>query len=144
MITINSSATINRPASDVFEFVRNQENARLWLGGWLETRPTSETEGVGYTWVDVVEVLGRRVETEYEVTELEPGRKIAFKSIHGTFPINGAYAFTPAGDATDVNFKIEGESSGFFKLADPLLNRLLQRQWDTNLANIKDVLESAA
>ena len=33
---------------------------------------------------------------------------------------------------------------GFFKLAQPLLARMLQRQWDTNLANIKDVLESAA
>ena len=144
MISINSSATINRPAEQVFEFVAEQENAQLWLGGWLETRQTSEDIGVGSTWIDVVEVLGRRLESEYQLTELEPGRKIAFKSISGTMPINGVYTFTPAGDTTDVIFHLEVESSGFFKLADPLVNRILQRQWDTNLANIKDLLETAA
>jgi uncharacterized membrane protein len=127
----------------VFEFITNQENAQLWLSGWLETRPTSETTGVGSTWIDVVEVLGRRVESEYQLSELEPGRKIAFKSIRGAFPISGVYTFTPAGDATDVIFHLEGESGGFFKLADPLINRILQRQWDTNLDNTKDILETA-
>ena len=87
MITINSSTTICRPADQVFEFITNQENAQLWLSGWLETRSTSETTGVGSTWIDVVEVLGRRVESEYQLSELEPGRKIAFKSIRGVFPI---------------------------------------------------------
>jgi uncharacterized protein YndB with AHSA1/START domain len=145
MITINSSNTINRSPGQVFEFVSNGENARTWLGGWLETRPTSENErSVGSTWVDVVEVMGRRVETEFELTEFEPDQKIAFKSIRGSFPINGVYTFAPAGDATDVTFYLEGEPGGFFKLAQPLLARMLQRQWDTNLANIKDVMETAA
>ena len=142
MITIDCSTTINRSADQVFEFVMNQENAQMWMAGWLETRATSETTGVGATWIDVVEVLGRRVEAEYQLTELVQNRKIAFKSIHGTFPINGVYTFEPAGDAADVSFYLEGESGGFFKLADPLINRILQRQWDTNLANIKDILES--
>jgi len=142
MIDINSSITIERPAEDVFEFVRNQENARLWLGGWLETRPTSEGEGVGFTWIDVVEVFGRPVETEFEVTEYEQGRKMAFKSIRGSFPVSGVYSFAPAGEGTAVTFALQGEPGGFFKLAEPLLGRMLQRQWDTNLENLKDILEA--
>ncbi|MDX1687260.1 MAG: SRPBCC family protein [Candidatus Promineifilaceae bacterium] len=142
MIDINSSITVGRPAGEVFDFVNNQKNAPLWLSGWLETRPTSETEGVGYTWIDVVEVFGRRVETEFEVTEFEPARKIAFKSIRGSFPVRGIYSFTPDGDGTVVTFALQGEPAGFFKLAEPLLARMLQRQWDTNLANLKDILET--
>ena len=142
MININSSTTINRPVSEVFQFITNHENAQLWLGGWLETRPTSEVQGVGYTWVDVIEMLGRRVETEYKLTEVELDQKLAFNSIGGSFPVSGLYSFAPAGEGTTLTFEIEGQSSGFFKIADPLLNRLLQRQWDTNLANIKDILEA--
>lgn len=143
MINVSSSTVIDRPAGEVFDFVRNQENARMWLSGWLETRPTSESEGVGYTWIDVVEVFGRSVETEFETTEFEPGRKIAFKSIRGSFPVSGIYSFAPDGDGTAVTFELQGEPGGFFRLAEPLLGRMLQRQWDTNLANLKDVMEAA-
>jgi hypothetical protein len=76
--------------------------------------------------------------TASTISSVESVRPRAFKSIRGAFPINGVYTFTPA-----VTFHLEGESTGFFKLADPLLNRMLQRQWDTNLANIKDIMETA-
>lgn len=141
MIDIHSSITVRRPAGHVFDFVNDQENAPLWLTGLLETRPTSENRGVGYTWVDVIQVFGQRVESEFEVTEYEPGRKIAFKSIRGSFPIQGVYSFAPDGDGTVVTFALQGEPGGFFKLAEPLLARMLQRQWDTNLAKLKDIME---
>lgn len=143
MININSSITIERPVGEVFDFVRNQENAQMWLSGWLESRPTSDTEGVGFTWVDVIEVFGRRVESEFELTKFEPNRMFAFRSIRGSFPISGVYSFEPVEEGTAVTFDLQGEPGGFFKLAEPLLGRMLQRQWDANLANIKDVMETA-
>lgn len=54
MINIDSTTTIRRPAGEVFTYVNNWENARMWLSGFLETRATSEAEGVGFTWIDVV------------------------------------------------------------------------------------------
>lgn len=144
MITVNSQAIISLSPMEVYDFVRNQENAAGWLSGWLETRPTNDLEGViGYTWIDVVEMFGRPVETEFELTRLEPGREIAFKSIGGSFPISGVYSFAPDGDGTAVTFALQGKPGGFFKLAKPLLGRMIQRQWDANIANLKDILESA-
>lgn len=142
MITVKSSTTINQPADDVFAFVNDHANAQLWLTGLLESRPTSDTRGVGYTWVDILEVFGRRLETEFEVTEFEHGRKLAFKSIRGSFPISGIYTFDDSGGGATVTFELQGEPGGFFKLAEPLLTRMLQRQWDANLANLKDILEA--
>ena len=142
MIKVNSSSKIERTPGEVFEFVGHQENAHKWLGGWLETRPTSKTEGVGFNWVDVIELFGRRVETEFELTEYEPAKKIAFKSIRGSFPLSGAYSFARSGEGTAVSFDLQGEPGGFFKLAEPLVARMLQRQWDTNVANLKDAMES--
>jgi uncharacterized protein YndB with AHSA1/START domain len=143
MIKINSSTIVNRRPVTVFDFTRNQENAQSWLTGLLETRPTATTQGVGFTWVDVIEVFGRRVETEFEVTAFEPPHKLAFKSIRGSFPIHGTYTFAEVDEGTAVTFALQDEPGGFFKLAEPLLARMLQRQWDTNLANLKDVLESS-
>lgn len=143
MIRIESSTIIGREPQEVFDFVNAQERAEVWVTGLLETRSTSAAKGVGYTWVDVLEVMGRRVESEFEVTEFESGRRIAFKSIRGSFPIRGIYTFDEVAEGTAVNFMLEGDPAGFLKLAEPLLARMLQRQWDTNLANLKDVLETA-
>lgn len=144
MISVSSRITINRPPMEVYDFVRDQGNAPQWLSGWLETRPTNDLVGVvGYTWIDVVEMFGRPVETEFELTRMEPGQEIAFKSIGGSFPISGVYSFAPDGNGTAVTFELQGQPGGFFKLAEPLLGRMIQRQWDANTANLKDILESA-
>ena len=42
---------------------------------------------------------------------------------------------------TKVTFTLQGEAGGFFKLAEPIVTRSTQRQWETNLANLKDLLE---
>lgn len=72
MIAVHSRTDVKRVAGDVFAFVNDQANAQLWLSGLLETRPTSESHGVGYTWVDVMEVFGRRVDAATAVGR-EPG-----------------------------------------------------------------------
>jgi len=142
MITVKSSVTVNRPPMDVFDYIRNQDNASQWLSGWRETRPTNETEGVGYTWIDVLEMFGRPVEAEFELTDFEPGRHFTFKSISGSFPVSGVYSFAPSGDGTEITFELKAEPGGFFKLAEPLIGRMMQRQWDANAANLKDIMES--
>lgn len=141
MINVDASVTINRPPGDVFSYMIVQENAQNWMTGMVETRPTSETTGVGYTWIDVVQVFGRQVSTEFETIELEQDKKIVFKSIDGPMPISGSYSYAASGAGTEVRFRMEAEPGGFFKLAEPLLARSQQRQWETNLANLKDVLE---
>ena len=143
MITVKSSVIVNRSPMEVFDFVRDQENAVQWLNGLLSSKPTNEIEGIGYTWKDVIEMFGRPVETEFELTGFDPGRQFTFKSISGPFPVSGVYSFDPAGDGADVTFELKAEPGGFFKLAEPLLGRMMQRQWDANVANLKDIMESS-
>jgi uncharacterized membrane protein len=141
MINIQSETTIDRPAGQIFQFLTNHTQAQDWLTGLIETRPTSDTQGVGYTWIDVVKMFGRKVETEFEITAFETDQLMAFKSIDGPVPSNGSYAFTPSDSGTRVTFTLEAEPQGFFKLAAPVVQRITQRQWDANLANLKDVIE---
>ena len=141
MIRIQASVTINRPLEEVFRFMTNHQNALQWQSGLLEARVTNDVVGVGKTWVDVVQFLGRRIEIASELTEFEPLRTVGFKSTSGPIPLEGRYAFEPDGAGTKVTFTLQGEAGGFFKLAEPIVARSTQRQWETNLANLKDLLE---
>ena len=141
MIRIQASATVNRPLEEVFRFMTNNQNALQWQSGLLEARVTNDVVGVGKTWVDVVQVLGQRIEIASELTEFAPLRTVGFKSTSGPIPLEGRYAFEPDGAGTKVTFTMQGEAGGFFKLAEPIVARSTQRQWETNLANLKDLLE---
>ena len=141
MIRIQASVTVNRPLEEVFRFMTDNQNALQWQSGLLEARVTNDVVGVGRAWVDVVQFLGRRIEVASQTTEYEPLRLVAFKSTSGPIPLEGRYAFEPAGGGTKVTFTLQGEAGGFFKLAEPIVARSTQRQWDTNLANLKDLLE---
>ena len=100
MIRIQANVTINRPIDEVFRFMTNHQNALQWQSGLLEARVTNDVVGVGKTWVDVVQFLGRRLEIASELTEFEPLRTVGFKSTSGPIPLEGRYAFEPDGAGT--------------------------------------------
>ncbi len=45
---------------------------------------------------------------------------------------------------TRVTLTLVGEPGGFFKLAEPLLVSMLKRQYQADLANLKDLMEAHA
>jgi uncharacterized membrane protein len=142
MAKVETSVVVNRPVGEVFQFMSVNENALQWQSGLLETRITNDVTGPGRAWIDTIQFLGRRMETPFQLTDWQADRKIAFQSTGGPIPMQGSYAFEPSGDSTRVTFLLTGEPGGFFKLAEPVLMQILQRQWQTNLANLKDVLEA--
>jgi uncharacterized membrane protein len=142
MAKVETSIVVDRPVGEVFQFISVNENALQWQPGLLETRITNDVTGPGRAWIDTVQFLGRRLEVPFQLTDWQINQKIAFQSTGGPIPMQGSYAFEPAGAGTRVTFLLTGEPGGFFKLAEPVLMQILQRQWQTNLANLKDVLEA--
>jgi hypothetical protein len=69
---------------------------------------------------------------------------VSRKSTAGPFPFEIHVGFEPAEGGTQINASIDGEPRGFFKLAEPLLERALKRQFDSDLANLKDMMEAGA
>lgn len=66
---IQTSVTINRPIEEVFRFMTDNRNALQWQSGLLEARVTNDVVGVGKTWVDTLQILGRRIEIASELIE---------------------------------------------------------------------------
>jgi uncharacterized membrane protein len=145
MLKLEISTVINRPVEEVFAFVSNPENFPKWISSSSEVRITSEGPiGVGTTFRPVVTFLGRRMEGESEVTEYEPNRRYVEKTISGPFPVENSMTFERIEGGTRVSLTSMAEPGGFFKLAEPLLVGLVKRQFEADLARLKDLMEAHA
>jgi uncharacterized membrane protein len=137
------SVVIGRPVEEVFAFATDPENDPLWQSTSLETEMTSgEPVGVGTTFRNTSKFLGRRIETAYEVTEMEPPRRQCVKIVSGPIPGSGCYLFEPAEGGTRFTQTFDAEVGGFFSLAEPLVARAIRRQTEADMATLKDVLEA--
>jgi len=149
MARIEASVVINRPVEEVFEFVTNPKNDLLWQLGVLESEQTSEGPmGVGTTLRSVSQFMGRRMEGTGEVIGYKANKKITSKGASGPMSVETSYTFEPVEGGTRLSFVGEGETGGFVKrlfgLADSIVVRMGQRGMETDLANLKDILEAEA
>jgi uncharacterized protein YndB with AHSA1/START domain len=145
MARIEASIVIDRPVEEVFEFANDPKKQPLWQTGSVESEQISEGPvGVGTTFRGVGHFLGRRIEGTSEITHYEPNRRVDIKMALGPMELEESDIFEPVGDGTRVTFILEGESGGFFKLAEPLVIRMTQREYQKSLENLKDLLEAQA
>jgi uncharacterized protein YndB with AHSA1/START domain len=142
MIQIEAEVFINRPSDAVFAYISDFENNPKWQSGQLEARFTSEGPlGVGSTYDQVATFMGRRVVSTFEVLEYEPGHRVKASSISGSFPITFTRIVSPEGEGSRVKAIVEGDASGFFKLATPLMARMVRRSVKEDYQNLKRVME---
>ena len=134
---------IERPAGDVFAFVSNFENNPRWQRGMRSCRWTSAPpHGVGSTYDQVARFLGKEIVSSFEVVEHDPGRRVKITSTAGPFPITETRVVAPRGErGATVTAVVEGDASGFFRLAAPVLRLLVERSVRGDYGRLKDLLE---
>ena len=141
---IEESVEINLPPEEVFDYVADPENLPGWSSLVLEVQ--KETQGPlreGDRYTSVAKFLGRTFETPLEVTAQEPPRRQSARSTGGPFPQEYTFVLEEAaGGGTRLTQAAEGEPGGFFRLVGPLLEVAGRRQFKTDLANLKDLLEA--
>ncbi len=143
MIKIEESIVVNRPIEEVFAYIADTEKMPQWAAEVVDAKKTSEGPvGVGTTLTVAVKVLGRRVENTHEVTMFVPNSKFAFKTTSGPIPSVATETVEAVEGGTRFSIVAEAEPGGFFKLAEPIVERMIQRQWGTNIVNLKELLES--
>jgi uncharacterized protein YndB with AHSA1/START domain len=142
---VEHNVMINRPIEEVFSYTTNPDTLTQWNTAAIDVTVAPGTPaGVGAIYHLKAQFLGRRLDSSSEVTEYEPPRKIVYKTRSGPIPMHVRYTFEPASGGTQVTEVIDGEPGGFFRLADPVLKRLVERQVESSLKNLKDLLEAQA
>ena len=143
MTRVEVTVTIERPPEEVFAFIADFEKNSLWQAGVQKAWFTSNGPfGVGSTYTQLSRFLGRDIEFHFEVVRFEPNKLVEFKTTSGTFPVHIVRAVEAVPEGSRVQAVIEGEASGLFKLAAPLLDRITQRQIEADYGRLKTLLES--
>jgi carbon monoxide dehydrogenase subunit G len=143
MTKIERSIVIGRPIDEVWEFVHDIPNDRLWQTTLVESEQLTEGPmGVGTRVREVRQFLGLRIELAWEVTEFEPKTTSAIKGVSGPIPLSGRYRLEPVDAGTRFTVSGELDAHGLFKLAEPVFARMTRRELEANLGHLKDLLEA--
>lgn len=139
MIQFDLSTHIYRPLNQVFAFVVIPENDFQWQYGTLASSKLSHGEvGTGTRFRAVGHLMGRRVETVYEVIVFELNKRYGFKSVSGPLASCILYTFEMAGGGTKISLTTERNPKDVFHPGDI---KKLKKEYKDNLAMLKNVLE---
>jgi uncharacterized membrane protein len=141
MIRVENSVSVDRPVEEVFAYATDVSNLPQWQTSALEAKIDGPMQP-GATGTVVRKFLGRRVESSVRIDEYEPSRKFALHSTSGPVEFHIHQTYEPEGKGARVTVVMEGEAGGFFKLAEPLVERALRREIEGNFATLKDIVES--
>ena len=145
MITNKKIITISRPVEEVFAYVGDAGNGPKWQKALVEVRRiTAGPLGVGTQYSGVRKFMGRNMESIIQYTTYEPNKKVVFKSISGSSPLEQTFLFESTAGGTQLTTRLEMETSGLMGLAKPLIASSLKREVDENFDILKDLLESRA
>jgi uncharacterized membrane protein len=141
MIRTRKSITIDRPVDEVFKYMADFENDMEWRNELLEIQRVSESEGEGATYHQRVQYEGYEGEETFEITELEPNRRLAFQGRTGDILAQGEYRFIAEDGKTKVEVSAEMSLSEELRPIEPVIADVVKTQGELDLDHLKDILE---
>jgi uncharacterized protein YndB with AHSA1/START domain len=144
VIQFTIDTQIDRPPGDVFAYATDPDKLATWQTNTVSAvRLDDGPLAVGSRLREVHRAPGgKELESVVEVSEYEPGRTFALRVVEGT-PVHLRMTFEPAAGGTLVRFTAHGRLTGALRLAEPLLQRTLKRQFTGQCATLRQVLEGA-
>lgn len=143
MIDFTVKTRIARPVPEVFAYATDPAS----LASWQENTVSAVPEGSGPLALGsrIREIHrapgGRELESVVEVSEYERDRTFGLRVVEGV-PVHAQMTFEPTGDGTLVSFRAYGQLGGAMRLAQPLLQLTLRRQFTKHCAALKQRLET--
>ncbi len=140
---VRAAVTVRRSPDEVYAFWRDVENLPAFM--YHLKSVTADADGRSH-WVASAPA-GRSVEWDAQITEDEPGRRIAWQSLPGALVDNGGsveFASTPGGGSTEVRvtigYHLPGGALG--KAAATLFGESPDQQVNDDLRRFKQILET--
>ena len=144
-----TSVLINRSLKDVFEYLKytkNQDNFSVWNradpGMKKEYSGTDGTKGFIYKWDSTVKNVGAGEQETKLITE---GKSIEFE-VRFSRPMKNvakiAFLLNSNDDtSTTVTWTFDGPTKFPFSLLSPIFKKIMVKDLDNGLANLKKLLE---
>lgn len=139
------TVTIDKPAAEVFTWLVTPEKLRGWIRGYVDSVPLNgDSLRVGARTKEIINADGERFDMEMELTGLEMNRLLAFNMTNEMFDQQGKYELTETNGSTTVHFTANSQFKGFFmRLIEPMFTPVAQKQYEANLAKLKEIVEAS-
>ncbi|WP_265523470.1 SRPBCC family protein [Oerskovia flava] len=140
-VVVRSSIDLDVPAAVAWEYLSVYTNDLAWRAG-LETMSQDPPGPVhdGARVVEVLRVLGRRVESLVEVSDVHAGRSFSWRVVEGA-TAQGSRAVTPAtASSCRVDVVKQLTLSGTDRLLRPLVAAVVARTERQDLQRLQQVL----
>lgn len=85
-----------------------------------------------------------RIEAEYEVSEYEPCRKVAWKTVRGPLPLTFFRSTEAVDGGTKVTIGYDAEPHGLIRLLGPLAAMMGRRALAGDFPRLKELMEAHA
>ena len=143
MFQTSNSIFINRNPQDVFNVIIDPAKQSAWQNmadsaAWT----TDGSPGVGSAMKVSAKFLGRKIENEIKITAWEPPHRLDYQFVGGPYPAQVTNTLESQGEGTLLTSMSQGEFGSFFKLAEGLVARQLEKQLATNFESLKLLMES--
>jgi hypothetical protein len=145
MAEMKTSAVIQRPVEEIFQFFLNPKESAPKMdphGGGFVLMSPDVPPGPGTTFVFRQRVLGKTRETKTHLTAVELNKRIDFDAEIGPMRPVCSLSFEPFGTGTRVMFRGDSNPAGGLRFLTPLMNRMGQKSWTKRLSQAKALLEA--
>src|SRR4029453_13175228 len=142
-VDVLTGVEIERPRSEVADYVSDLDNATAWYENIKKVEGKSpKALGGGAEGACEARFLGRTMAYTYEIKEYVPGQSLVMSTAAGPSPMETSYRFseTPSG-ATLVKLRNRGRPSGFGTIVAPAMAGAMKRANRRDLARLKWILE---
>lgn len=142
---IQQTFTVAAPPQAVFDFMADPGNLMKWQTS--KTRVEPLTEGPPRQGFRVREWTkpprGRELEEVVEFDEFVRPTRLHVHVVEGQYPVDGTWQLEEAGRGTEVDFTAEGALPGLLRLAEPIVGRLMGRQFAQYHENLRREVEAS-
>jgi carbon monoxide dehydrogenase subunit G len=139
---VERTVRTDKPLTKVFDYLSDFTTTTDWDPGTVSTVREQGDGGVGTTYRNTSEFMGRQTELRYVVQELVPGERIKLRGENKTVTSTDTLTFRPAGDQTEVTYSAEFDFKGPARYLAPLLRPALNRLGDHAEQGLRQALSN--
>jgi carbon monoxide dehydrogenase subunit G len=132
---------VPQPPEAVFDYLGDFTHTNEWDPGTVETRRTSGDGGVGTTYANTSQFMGRKVDLTYETVVHDKPRRVQFRGTNKQATATDTMTFTAAGEGTEIHYRADFDFGPLVNLVAPLFVKpKLEKLADETVAQVQRTL----
>ena len=126
----------------LYEFLMDVNNRSSYIPALEKVIIPNPPLSIGSQYIEVSRIAGRRLETTYELTDLQPGKRIAARTVKSIFPISVVLSIEEKENSCELTIRLAFKLSGIFRFGKNVVERIVAEQNKEILRKIKRSMEA--